>query len=136
MSSLAYMLDTNVLIDLLRGTSMPIKERFRAAADRIAVSTISVMELEYGIERSSDPILNRKQSESLLSLVDILAFDSSAAQNAGRLRAHMSNSGLTIGPFDTLIAGHARSEGLIIITNNVREFSRVPGLEIENWLHP
>ena len=134
MSSLAYMLDTNVLIDLLRAVSMPMRERFRAASGRIAVSSISVMELEYGINRSSDPIRNRTQTESLLALTQVLSFGYDAGQNAGRLRSDLTNSGTTIGPFDTLIAGHARSEGLILVTNNVGEFSRVPGLEIENWL--
>jgi len=128
------MLDTNVVIDLLHETSTPIRERFRAAAGHIALSSISVMELEYGINRSSDPVGNRNRTEALLHLMSVLPLGYSAAQNAGRLRSHLVQMGLTIGPFDTLIAGHARSEGLVLVTNNVREFSRVPGLEIENWL--
>ncbi|MDR0285907.1 MAG: type II toxin-antitoxin system VapC family toxin [Propionibacteriaceae bacterium] len=132
--SLAYLLDTNVLIDILRGEAIPLRERFRAAAGRVAVSAISVMELEFGADRSSDPAANRRKAATLLALTEQLPFGLAAAENAGRLRATLMTIGQTIGAYDTLIAGHARSAGLTLVTNNVREFGRVPGLAVENWL--
>ncbi|MDR2975511.1 MAG: PIN domain-containing protein [Propionibacteriaceae bacterium] len=134
MSTLAYMLDTSVLIDLLRATSRPIRAKFQAAAGRIGVSTVSVMELEYGIARSNDPVGNREKTESLLRLTQILPFTLDAAQNAGQAPSVLATSGMSIGLFDSLIAGHARSQGLVLVTNNVREFESVPDLLVENWL--
>jgi tRNA(fMet)-specific endonuclease VapC len=128
------MLGTNVMIDLLRGRSRPIRAKFEEASGRIGISAISIMELEYGICRSAEPGPNRKKTESLISLLDVLPFDQTAAANAGALRASLTQLGTSIGPFDTLIAGHARSRGLVLVTNNVREFERVPGLIVENWL--
>ncbi|MDR3070105.1 MAG: type II toxin-antitoxin system VapC family toxin [Propionibacteriaceae bacterium] len=132
--SLAYLLDTNIVIALLRGATPPTRQRFRDAEGRIAVSVITAMELEYGAERSSDPCGNRRSVEELLSLVEVLPFDRAAAENAGRLRAKLAAQGTPIGPFDSLIAGHARSRGLVVVTNNTREFDRVPGLQVEDWL--
>jgi len=132
--STLYLLDTNVLIALLRGGGDAARPRLRAAEGRIAVSTVSEMELEYGIERSRDPVRNRQAVDELLSLVDVLPFDTAAAMHAGRVRAVLADRGVPIGPFDALLAGHARSLGLVMVTNNLREFSRVPGLEVEDWL--
>jgi tRNA(fMet)-specific endonuclease VapC len=127
------MLDTTVLVDLLRGRSAPSRERFRAASGHLAVSSISVMEIEYGVVRSSNPAANRQAADALLSMLDILPFDEPAAREAGHVRHHLAASGRTIGPFDALIAGHARSASLVLVTNNLREFSRVPDLTVENW---
>ncbi|UKJ62443.1 type II toxin-antitoxin system VapC family toxin [Cellulosimicrobium cellulans] len=129
-----YLLDTNVLIALLRGNGVAARPRLREAEGRVAVSTVSEMELEYGIERSDDPHRNRQAVDDLLSLVDVLPFDGLAAMHAGRVRARLAARGTPIGPYDALLAGHARSLGLVMVTNNVREFSRVPGLEVEDWL--
>ncbi|KLN33697.1 plasmid maintenance protein [Cellulosimicrobium funkei] len=131
--STLYLLDTNVLVALLRGNGSAARPRLREAEGRVAVSTVSEMELEYGIERSDDPPRNRKAVDELLSLVDVLPFDGLAAMHAGRVRALLAARGTPIGP-DALLAGHARSLGLVMVTNNVREFSRVPGLEVEDWL--
>ena len=132
--SLAYLLDTSILIALLRGAGDQAREKFQAAEGRIGVSSISVMELEYGLARSVDPIRGRRGVESLLSLTEVLAFDSAAAEEAGRVRADRAGVGRPIGPFDSLIAGHARCRGLRLITHNLREFARVPGLICEDWL--
>jgi tRNA(fMet)-specific endonuclease VapC len=129
-----YLLDTNILIALLRGRGDGARTRLRESSGRIGVSTITEMELEHGIERSSEPSRSRQAVDELLSLVDVLEFDSLAAMHAGRIRAVLDAKGTPIGPYDALIAGHARSLGLVMVTNNVREFSRVPGLEIEDWL--
>ncbi|MGW9419221.1 PIN domain-containing protein [Cellulosimicrobium funkei] len=132
--STLYLLDTNVLVALLRGHGAAARPRLREAEGRVAVSTVSEMELEYGVERSQDPARNRQAVDELLSLVDVLPFDSLAAMHAGRVRAVLAARGTPVGPYDALLAGHARSLGLVLVTDNVREFSRVPGLEVEDWL--
>ncbi|MFJ2519689.1 type II toxin-antitoxin system VapC family toxin [Cellulosimicrobium cellulans] len=132
--STLYLLDTNVLVALLRGNGSAARPRLREAEGRVAVSTVSEMELEYGIERSDDPPRNRQAVDELLSLVDVRPFDGLAAMHAGRVRALLAARGTPIGPYDALLAGHARSLGLVMVTNNVRELSRVPGLEVEDWL--
>ncbi|SEE73368.1 type II toxin-antitoxin system VapC family toxin [Ruania alba] len=129
-----YLLDTNVLVALLRNQGGRARPRLRAAEGRVAVSTISEMELEYGIERSQHPVQNRQAADELLSLVEVLEFDTIAAMHAGRIRAVLAAAGTPIGPFDSLLAGHARSLGLVLVTNNTREFDRVPGLEVQDWL--
>jgi tRNA(fMet)-specific endonuclease VapC len=134
--SLTYLLDTNIIIALLRGVYPPTRKRFNESEGRIGISAVTVMELEYGAERSANPAENRRCVEELLALVQVLPFDQTAAEDAGRVRAQLAGQGLSIGPFDTLIAGHARSRGLIVVTNNIREFNRVPGLQIEDWLNP
>lgn len=134
--STLYLLDTNILIALLRDRGDAARPRLRAAEGRLAVSTISEMELEYGIERSRHPQRSRQAVDELLSLVEVLPFDTLAAMQAGRIRGILATRGEPIGPYDALLAGHARSLGLVMVTNNVREFARVPGLEVEDWLSP
>jgi tRNA(fMet)-specific endonuclease VapC len=129
-----YMLDTNILAALLRGQGGSARPRLRSAEGRIAVSTISEMELEYGTERSSDPHRNRQAVDELLSLVEVVPFETHAAMHAGRIRAVLAGRGRPVRPYDALLAGHARSLGMVMVTNNVREFARVPGLEVEDWL--
>lgn len=129
-----YMLDTNILIALLRDRGDAARPRLREAEGRLGVSSVSEMELEYGIERSQHPARNRQAVDELLSLVEVVPFDTVAAMHTGRIRAVLAARGTPIGPYDGLIAGHARSLGLVLVTNNVREFSRVPGLEVEDWL--
>ena len=128
-----YMIDTNVAIDLLRNSAALDRQRFVAAEGTIAVSSVTVMELEFGIERSARPDTNRTEVTALLSRLMILPFDRSAAEHAGRVRAALTSQGLTIGPYDTLLAGHARSAALTMVTHNTAEFCRVPGLMIEDW---
>jgi tRNA(fMet)-specific endonuclease VapC len=129
-----YLLDTNILIALLRDRGDAARRRLVEATGRVGVSTISEMELEHGIERSASPARNRQAVDELLSLVEVLDLDSLAAMHAGRIRAVLAARGTPIGPYDALLAGHARSLGLVMVTNNVRELSRVPGLEVEDWL--
>ncbi|MDR1187941.1 MAG: type II toxin-antitoxin system VapC family toxin [Bifidobacteriaceae bacterium] len=136
MVELTYMLDTSVLIHLLRRRSEELRPRFRAASGRIAVSTISVAELEHGLARSSAPDKDAARVEALLALCEVLQFDRNAAHHAGRISGRLAAAGTPIGPLDTLIAGHARSRGLVVVTTNLREFSRAPGLECEDWSAP
>lgn len=99
----------------------------------MAVSTITVAELAYGVERSSRPDQNRGAVEEFLALLEVMPLDASAAEHAGRIRAELAITGTPIGAYDALIAGQARSRGLVVVTNNTREFARVPGLLLEDW---
>jgi tRNA(fMet)-specific endonuclease VapC len=94
------------------------------------------MELVYGAERSNDPISNHAAITELLTPTCVLPFDNAAAYQAGLIRNHLASTGKSIGPFDTLIAGHALSQSMILVTNNTGEFSRVHGLVIEDWIAP
>lgn len=109
--------------------------RFRAAIRAgVAVSSITVAELHYGLERSSDPARERIGLENLLGAVAILPFDSKAAEGYGLLRRYLERRGQPIGQFDLLIAAHAVAQNATLVTNNTREFSRVPTLALEDWL--
>jgi tRNA(fMet)-specific endonuclease VapC len=91
------------------------------------------MELVYGAERSNDPERNHAAITELLALTTVVPFDDAAALQAGLIRSHLAAAGTPIGPFDTLIAGHALSGSMILVTNNIKEFNRVPGLIVEDW---
>lgn len=128
-----YLLDTSTLVDLLRGKEKLTAERFSANQGRIFVSTVCVMELICGADRSSNPVRNRAEIELLLSLVQTKDFNLAAAEQAAHVRAALFTAGTPIGPFDAQIAGHALALGLTVVTSNEGEFARVPGLTVENW---
>nr|WP_236779185.1 type II toxin-antitoxin system VapC family toxin [Agromyces seonyuensis] len=130
------MLDTNIVIFALRNRTPVLRERMHRVSGFAAVSTITVAELHEGVWRSADPTQARAAVDGLLALVDVLDFDQAAAAHAGGIRAALRTAGTPIGPFDTLLAGHARSAGLTMVTNNVREFARVDGLRVEDWSEP
>ncbi|MDR1807819.1 MAG: PIN domain-containing protein [Propionibacteriaceae bacterium] len=132
--SLHYLLDSDTLITLLRRRHQLAADRFAAAVGRIGVSSISVFELARGLAGSTAPDRERGAYEDLLSRVTILPFDRAAAEHAGQIDQHLKAKGLMIGVYDRLLAGHARSLALTMVTNNTREFERVPGLMVENWL--
>lgn len=94
------------------------------------------MELIYGAEKSAAPEKNLSVVEGFVARLEVLAFDNDAAAQAGMIRSELARAGTPIDPYDQMIAGHARSQGLIVVTNNVREFERVSGLRIEDWVHP
>ena len=129
-----YLLDTNIVIYTMKNRPTKVRDQFMLHDGRMAISSVTLGELVYGAERSSQPDRNLKDIESLLSRMEVLQFDDVAAYHFGQLRADLYNRGLPIGPYDMMIAGHARSRGLILVTNNVAEFERVPGLRIENWV--
>jgi tRNA(fMet)-specific endonuclease VapC len=97
------------------------------------VSSVSLMELVYGAEKSASPEKNLAVVEGFAARLEVLSYDEMAASHTGQLRAELARSGTPIGLYDQLIAGHARSRGLILVTNNRREFDRVPGLRVEDW---
>ena len=131
---LRYMLDTNLCIRVLRDRPQCIRARFNAEADGLAIPTIVLTELLHGAAKSARPIENRAEVERFASRVEVLPFDASAAAHAGEIRATLEREGHRIGGYDVLIAGHARSRGLIIVTCNMGEFDRVDGLRCEDWL--
>jgi tRNA(fMet)-specific endonuclease VapC len=92
------------------------------------------MELIYGAEKSSNPARNLAGIEGFAARLDVLKYDQEAAAHTGQLRAELAMAGMPIGPYDQMIAGHARSQGLILVTNNLRKFNRVPGLRVEDWV--
>ena len=130
---LKYMLDTNIVVYTMKNKPASVKESFSRNHGRMCISSVTLMELVYGAERSSNPAYNLRAVESFAARLEVLSLDSAAAHQAGQIRAHLAEKGLPIGPYDQLIAGHARSLGLVLVTNNISEFARVDGLRVENW---
>ena len=131
---LKYMLDTNIVIYTMKNRPDSVRERFKKHHGRMCISSITFMELVYGAERSSNPDRNLTSLEGFVARMDVLPLDDSAAAHAGQIRAELARLGMLIGPYDQLIAGHARSQGLVLVPNNEKEFARVPGLRTENWV--
>jgi tRNA(fMet)-specific endonuclease VapC len=130
---LRYMLDTNILIYTIRNRPEAVRRRFEAHAGEICISSVTAMELLYGAHKSQSVRRNLDVVEGLLGRLELLDFDLGGAEHAGQIRAGLASSGTPIGPFDVMIAGHARSRGLCLVTNNEGEFSRVGGLRLANW---
>ena len=129
-----YMLDTNICIYTIKKQPSQVRDAFIRHQDQMCVSTVTAMELIYGAEKSSVPEKNLGVIEGFLARLAVMDYDVHAAEHTGQLRAELQKQGKPIGPYDQMIAGHARSLGLILVTNNEREFERVPGLRIENWV--
>jgi tRNA(fMet)-specific endonuclease VapC len=129
-----YMLDTNLCIRVLRDRPPAIRKRFNECQDGLCISTIVLTELMHGAAKSDRPEHHRTEVEKFAGRLAVLHFDEAAADHAADIRAALERKGETIGGFDTLIAGHARSRGLMVITGNLREFGRVAGLRCEDWL--
>ncbi|MEA2740674.1 MAG: tRNA(fMet)-specific endonuclease VapC [Acetobacteraceae bacterium] len=131
---LRYMLDTNLCIRVLRDRPAGLRDRFNREAEALCISTIALTELLVGAETSNRPAENRREIARLTARLDVLSFDDDAAAHAAEIRATLERRGQSIGGYDCLIAGHARSRGLIVVTGNLGEFSRVEGLRAEDWL--
>ena len=131
---LRYLLDTNIVIYVVKRRPLAVLDRFNTHASAMALSVITVAELLHGVEKSSRPNENQKTIEDFLSRIEVLPYTVKAAQHYGAIRAHLERAGQPIGVNDLHIASHARSEGLTLVTNNLREFARIPGLQIENWV--
>lgn len=131
---LRYMLDTNLCIRVLRDRPASVREKFNAEASGLCISTITLTELLHGAAKSARPIENRQEVERFAARLSVLDFDAEAAAHAGDIRATLEREGRPIGGYDVLIAGHARSRGLIVVTGNLGEFTRVSGLRSEDWL--
>lgn len=131
---LRFLLDTNICIHVLRHPDSGIADRFKTHGDALCISTVTLHELLHGAERSRRPDYHRELTEDLASRLTVLDFDAAAARHSGNIHATLAKSGQIIGAYDMLIAGHARSQGLTVVTGNLREFQRVEGLLCENWL--
>lgn len=131
---MTYMLDTNICIYAMKKKPEKVLQRFQAELDNgVCISSITLAELEYGMKHSSDPAKNEQALLRFLAPLSILPFGPAAATEYGEIRAYLQSRGTPIGPLDMLIAGHARAEKLVLVTNNVREFDRIPELDIDNW---
>ncbi len=131
---LKYMLDTNIAIYVIKRRPIEILQTFNQHAEQLCISTITLAELVHGVEKSALPEKNRKNVEDFVSRLEVLEYGNKAASHYGDIRADLERKGTTIGVNDLHISGHARSEGLILVTNNTREFERVSGLRLENWI--
>ncbi len=131
---LKYMLDTNIVIYTMKNKPQSVKEAFDKHYGQMSISSITLMELVYGAEKSASPESNLRVLEGFAARLEVLPYGDEAAVHTGQIRAEQARAGKPIGPYDQMIAGHARSEGLILVTNNIKEFERVDGLRLENWV--
>ena len=132
---MTYMLDTNICIYAMKNKPEHVLQRLKKELNSgICISSITLAELEYGMKHSSDPARNEQALLRFLVPFSILPFGAAAASEYGGIRTYLQGRGTPIGPLDMLIAAHARSENMILVTNNVREFVRVPDLDVENWV--
>ena len=130
-----YMLDTNICIYLIKKKPAGVIQRLKSLRiSDVSLSSITLAELEYGVEKSQRPDQNRWALPEFLSPLDILSFDDDAAQRYGAIRSRLEKSGNVIGSMDILIAAHALSLGAVLVTNNAAEFRRVEELTVENWV--
>lgn len=131
---LKFMLDTNICIFTIKNRPQSVREAFKQHHGQMCISAVTLMELIYGAEKSDLPARNLASIEGFAARLEVLNYDDAAAAHTGQLRAEQAKSGKPIGPYDQMIAGHARSKGLILVTNKLREFERVPGLRVEDWV--
>jgi tRNA(fMet)-specific endonuclease VapC len=131
---LRYMLDTNICIYVIKSRPAGLRERFNSLADQLCISAITFAEIIYGAEKSARPVENLAILEQFAARLDILPFGERAATHYGQLRAELERAGHPVGLHDIMIGGHARSEGLTLVSNNLREFQRMAGLRLENWV--
>lgn len=130
-----YMLDTNICIYVIKHKPENVIRKFiEHDPEDLCISSITYAELMHGVEKSQAREKNRLAIALFLSPISIVEFDNHAAEEYGRIRAELETKGKPIGPMDMLIAGHAKSKELILVTNNTREFTRIEGLMVEDWV--
>ncbi len=128
------LLDTNTCIALMKGREKAVQRLRLLQPSDCAMSTVTTYELLTGVLKCQNPVSERAKVLRLMSVVPVLPFDEAAAAKAAEVRAYLESIGKVCGPYDMLLAGHALSQGLSVATNNVGEFTRVPGLQVEDWL--
>ncbi len=131
---LKYMLDTNIVIYVIKRRPIELLEVFNRHAGQMCISSITLAELLHGVEKSAMPDHNLRQIEDFISRLEVLEYGGKAAAHYGEIRADLERKGTPIGVNDLHIAGHARSEGLTLVSNNIREFERVDALRLVNWV--
>lgn len=132
---LKYLLDTNIVIYVLKKRPIEILDVFNKNASRMAISTITLSELFYGAEKSKYVTKNLEVVEDFVSHLEVLPYDAKASQHYGQIKSKLTKKGEIIGENDIHIAAHAISSGLILVTNNLKEFKRIPNLALENWVN-
>jgi tRNA(fMet)-specific endonuclease VapC len=129
-----YLLDTNICIYIIKKKPSEVFDKFISLTPGdIGISSITLAELQYGVEKSSNSEKNREALEKFLTPIEIIDFGHEASVEYGKIRSALEKKGIPIGPLDMLIASHAKSLDVVLVTNNVREFERIEGLKIENW---
>lgn len=131
---LKYMLDTNIVIYVIKRRPVEVLAVFNRHAGQMCISAITLAELLHGAEKSARPEHNLRQVEDFVSRLEVLEYGTKAAAHYGDIRASLERQGTPIGVNDLHIAGHARSEGLTLVTNNLKEFERVEALRLDNWV--
>lgn len=131
---LKYMLDTNIVIHVIKRRPLEMLATFNQHAGQMCISAITLAELMHGAEKSAQPAHNLRRVEDFVSRLEVMPYGDKAAAHFGQIRADLERKGMVIGINDLHIAGHARSEGLILVTNNLREFERVEALRLDNWV--
>ena len=131
---LRYLLDTNIVIYVIKRRPISALELFNSHAGHMAISSITLAELLHGAEKSNAKLQSMAAVEDFCSRLEVLPYGPKAAQHYGSIRSSLEKLGLPIGVNDLHIAAHARSEGLTLVSNNLREFERVPALQLENWV--
>lgn len=131
---LRYMVDTNTCIYVMRRTSQALMETFDQALGSLCISSVTYGELWFGAAKSDRKDKNLASLSVFAAQVEVLSFDRKAAEHFGEIRAQLERDGTPCGPFDMQIGAHARSLDLTVVTNNRREFDRMPGLRVENWV--
>lgn len=129
-----YMLDTDTCIFTIKRKPTHLKRLFNAHIGQLCISSVTWGELICGAEKSQQVERNLNDIEGFAARLEILPFDEPAARHFGQVKAELERQGNPIGAYDMMIAGHGRSQGLILVTNNGREFKRVDGLRVENWI--
>jgi tRNA(fMet)-specific endonuclease VapC len=129
-----YLLDTNICVYIAKYNPPEVRERFsRHTVEELAMSVITLGELHHGAEKSQSPQKASAAIEQLTNAIQVIPMAEPVAQQYGKIRAKLEKAGQTIGNNDLWIAAHAKAEGLVVVTNNEREFKRVAGLKVENW---
>ena len=131
---LKYMLDTSIAIYVIKRRPPEALATFNQHAGQLCISSITLAELMHGVEKSAKPDHNLRQIEDFTSRLTVLEYGNKAASHYGDIRAVLERKGIPVGVNDLHIAGHARSEGLTLVTNNLKEFERVEALRLENWV--
>ena len=131
-----YMLDTNIVIYVIKSRPIEVLDTFNKYVGQMCISTITLAELFHGVEKSERKEHNLKVIEDFISRLAVLEYGDKAAAHYGDIRANLEKKGKPIGVNDLYIAGHARSEGLALVTNNLAEFEGVEGIRLENWISP
>lgn len=134
---MTYMLDTNICIYSIKNKPEQVLRHLKQNLHTgLCISAITLAELEHGVEKSAYPERNTLALMQFLSILEVLPFGDLAAVEYGKLCAHLQKQGTPVGTMDMLIAAHALAEDLTLVTNNTREFIRIPGLRLENWAEP